>query len=211
MPTTLESIFRSAVNEWSFWGKSTWHVASKKVKIGHIDNEPEYAQYVIDHYCSVCGDKPPLAKIINDKYYWSAVGMSAIMKNAGFSVNEFPFSNRHSDFIRRFIAARNKGDKRLSYWGYRLNESEIIPEPGDIVAYARGEGMTAEKAAKLFDATGNYESHSDVVVAKRLGEIDVIGCNVKDSVTKKTLSINEAGQITDKNHFWFVILKRREI
>ena len=70
--------------------------------------------------------------------------------------------------------------------------------------------MTAQKAAKLFDATSPYESHSDVVVAKRSGEIDVIGCNVMDSVTKKTLEIGLSGHIEDNVHFWFATLKRRE-
>lgn len=96
MPATLESILRSAIDEWNHWGKSTWHVTSSKVKIFHTDDEFEYVQYVIDQYCSVCSvcsDKPPLAKIVDNQYFWSAVGMSAIMENAGFSVDEWSWSS----------------------------------------------------------------------------------------------------------------------
>ena len=46
-------------------------------------------------------------------------------------------------------------------------------------------------------------------MAKRPGEIDVIGGNVRDSVTKKTLALNNKGQLVDPNHDWFVVLKKR--
>jgi hypothetical protein len=82
---------------------------------------------------------------------------------------------------------------------------------GDIVAYARGTNMTARRAAALFDSTRAYESHSDVVVARRAREIDVVGANVLDSVTKKTLRLDSAGHIDDARHFWFAVLKRRTV
>ena len=70
--------------------------------------------------------------------------------------------------------------------------------------------MTADKAAKLFDSTSTYESHSDIVVDRRPSEIDVIGFNVMDSVTKKTLPLGLNGHIVDTKHFWFATLKRRQ-
>jgi hypothetical protein len=211
MPATIPAIIQAATKEWDFWGRSTWNVPSKKTVIGHTDDEVTFAKHVIEAYCSVGGGAPSLSDISDDRYYWSAVGMSAIMKNAGFSKFEFPFAQAHSRFIRHFIAARKNKDTSAAFWGFRLNEPGGEPEPGDIVAYARTKNVNAEKAAKLFDATATYESHSDVVVAKRGGEIDVIGCNVMDSVTKKTLKINPDGHIEDDVHFWFAILKRREV
>lgn len=209
MPATIKSILESANREWEHWGKSTWHVPKKKKSIGHRDDEADFAQHVIDAYCSVAGGSPSLSDIQDDRYFWSAVGMSAIMKSAGFTKTEFPFAQSHSVFIRHFIAARRKANQSATYWGFRTGEAGGQPEPGDIVAYARGKKMTAEKAAALFDRTSSYESHSDVVVAKRAGEIDVIGCNVLDSVTKKTLRIDAQGHIQDDQHFWFTVLKQR--
>jgi hypothetical protein len=133
------------------------------------------------------------------------------MKNAGFTKAEFQFSQAHSKYIRRFIAARKAGSTSAAYWGFRLNEPGGEPSPGDLVGYARAAGMTQEKAAKLFDVTSTYESHCDVVIAKRASEIDVIGFNVMDSVTMKTLPVNTAGHIVDDKHFWFVTLKRLEV
>lgn len=207
MPATSQSIVDSAHREWVHWGSSTWNVAAGRRRIGHTDDEPAFAQHVLDAYCSVGGGSPTLLDIQDDRYFWSAVGMSAIMKGAGFGRAEFPFAQSHSVFIRHFIKARRDGDA-AAYWGFRAGESGGQPDIGDVVAYARGGNMTARRAAALFDSTRSYESHSDVVVAKRAGEIDVIGANVLDSVTKKTLRLDAAGHIRDDRHFWFAVLKR---
>ncbi|WP_306547152.1 DUF2272 domain-containing protein [Desulfobulbus sp.] len=209
MPASKKQLVDSATAEWVFWGKSVWNVAKKTATIGHKDDEESFAQYVVDNYCSVGGGNPSLFDIQNDEYAWSAVGMSAIMKNAGFTVAEFPFSQSHSTYIRAFIKARLNEDQSAAYWGYRLGEPGGEPDVGDLVGYARGEGLTHEKAQKYFDKKTSYKSHIDIVVARRATEIDVIGANVLDSVTKKTLTISTAGHISDTQHFWFVTLKKR--
>jgi hypothetical protein len=211
MPATLNSIISAAIREWQHWGRSTWNVATHESKIAHRDDEIAYAKYVIDNYCSVGGGSPTLVDIQDDRYYWSAVGMSAIMRNAGFTKNEFPFAQSHSKFIRYFVAARKTNTQKATFFGYRLGEVGGEPEPGDIVAYARGKSMTQSKALALFDATSSYDSHTDVVVAKNGREIQVIGCNVRDSVTQKTLQLGENGHIKDDQHLWFAVLKRRQV
>ncbi len=159
MPATNESIVKSAEAEWNYWGNSIWNLPKKYKKIGHRDDEDIYAQYVIDKYCSVGGGSPSLSDIQDDRYAWSAVGMSTIMKNAGFIKKEFPFAQSHSVYIRKFIASRISKDKTAIYWGYRLGESGGEPAVGDLIGYARGKGITADKAAKYFDKTDSYESH----------------------------------------------------
>jgi hypothetical protein len=210
MAPPLEQILDSAQTQWKFWGQSTWNVATNQKQVGHTDDEVPFAQHVIDKYCSVGGGTPSLIDIQDDRYFWSAVGMSAIMNAAGFAKVEFPFAQSHSVFIRHFIKARKLGIHDASYWGFRVGEADGQPVPGDIVAYARGKNMTSAKAHALFDSTRAYESHSDLVVDLRDGEIDVIGCNVLDSVTKKTLQLDANGHIHDDHHFWFAVLKRRE-
>lgn len=209
MPATIQSIVRSAEHEWVHWGKSTWNIPNRKRNIGHRDDEEAFAKYVLTNYCTVGGGSPSLLDIQDDNYFWSAVGISAIMKKAGFKKTEFPFSESHSVFIRHFIKARHVGNQAAAYWGFRAGEPGGQPEVGDIVACARSEKMTTAKAMALFDKTSRYNSHSDIVVAKRVGEIDVIGANVLDSVTKKTLNLNVEGHIEDNQHFWFTVLKYR--
>ncbi len=211
MPATLASIVSAVTDEWNTWGKSTWNVKTGDRTIGHTDDEESFARLVIERYCAVGGGSPSLEDMADDRYFWSAVGISAAMKAAGFTKAEFPFAQSHSKFIRHFVAARKASTPSAKYWAFRLNEPGGEPQPGDLVAYARAPGMTAEKAAKLFDSSSGYESHSDIVVARRAGEIDVIGFNVMDSVTRKTLPTGANGHIVDSRHFWFVTLKRREV
>ena len=210
MPATPTSIVDAATAEWYHWGRSTWSLITGHKKISHTDDERIFARYVVDKYCSVVGDTPSLDDISNDIYFWSAVTISAIMRNAGFTKREFPFSNNHSVYIRAFVKARKANDASASYWGYRLLESAARPDVGDLIGYVRPDRETTfEEAQAYFDRTRPYPSHTDIVVAKRAGEIDVIGGNVLDSATKKTLAIGANGLVADRSNLWFVVLKRK--
>jgi len=210
MPATATSIVDAATAEWDHWGRSTWNLITNRKKIGHTDDERQYARYALEKYCSVVGDTPSLDEIGNDIYFWSAVAISAIMRNAGFTKREFPFSNNHSVYIRAFVAARKTADATASYWGYRLLESAARPDVGDLIGYVRPDKKTSfEEAQAYFDRTRPYGGHTDIVVAKRSGEIDVIGGNVLDSVTKKTVPIDSNGLVADRSNLWFVVLKRK--
>ncbi|MCI0431316.1 MAG: DUF2272 domain-containing protein [Rhodospirillales bacterium] len=209
MPATVATIIAAATKEWEHWGRSSWNLLTGQKQIGHTDDEDAFAQYVVDNYCSVGGGSPSLDDIQDDRYAWSAVCISAIMAAAGHTSAEFPFAQSHSVYIRRFVKARNDNDIGAAYWGRRVNEVAATPQSGDLIGYARGKNMTFEKAQAFFDKTTPYESHTDIVVAQRPGEIDVIGGNVRDSVTKKTIPLTTSGLIMDRSHPWFVVLKRR--
>jgi hypothetical protein len=208
MAKTVPDLLNAADHEWQHWGKSTWNVATGAKAIGHTDDETTFAQFIIDNYCAIVGDKPPINEISDDVYFWSAVGISAMFKAAGFDKPEFPFSNSHSTWIRQFIKAR-RANKPALYWGFRVTEAQATPDVGDTIGCARLRGLTFEKAQAFFDKTERYPSHSDIVVARRPGEIDVIGANVLDSVTKKTLKLTPAGLVADRSHLWFAVLKRK--
>lgn len=229
-------LVNAAVKEWEHWGKSTWNcITGQKSSGHHIDDETAFARYVVDTYLPPFFKAPikwpTLTAISEDDYAWSAVTMSHFFLRAGFvrkrllssnasaadyknwvassKADEFPISQAHSDYIRWSISARNNEVKGAAYWGYRIDEAEAKPEVGDLIGYPRAKNMTKKKALGFFKKTGGYNSHTDFVVAKRQGEIDVIGGNVRDSVTKKTVAIDANGLVVDKEHFWFVVMKRR--
>ncbi len=208
MAKTEADLLESANKEWEHWGKSKWNLSSGRRTIGHTDDERPFAKYVLDHYCSVGGGSPSLIDISNDHYFWSAVGISAIFAGAGFTRNDFPFSQAHSTWIRKFVKARKENQPAL-YHAFRLNEPQASPQVGDMVGYTYAQGITFEQAQAFFDRTGSYPSHTDIVVARREREIDVVGANVLDSVTRKTIPLTAAGLIADRSHKWFVVLKRK--
>jgi hypothetical protein len=131
-----------------------------------------------------------------------------MVKQSGVSASEFTFSQSHSTYIREAIKARRDKDKSKAYWGFRIDETEAVLAPGDIVGAGRTKGMTFEQAQALFDKKTDYESHSDIVVAVRAGEADLIGGNVSDSVTKKTLKLDAKGRLRDKKNLSFVVMKK---
>jgi hypothetical protein len=210
MPATSAQIVDAATAEWDHWGRSTWNLITNRKKIGHTDDERAFAKYALEKYCSVVGDTPSLNDISNDIYFWSAVTISTIMKNAGLTKREYPFSNNHSVYIRAFVGARKASDASASYWGFRLLEGAAQPDAGDLIGYVRPERKTTfEQAQAYFDRTRTYPSHTDIVVARRPREIDVIGGNVLDSVTRKTVPLDGNGLVADRSHLWFVVLKRK--
>jgi spore germination cell wall hydrolase CwlJ-like protein len=197
------SIVAAALKEWDFWGKSVIPGG-----IHHTDDELAFATYVRDTYCKPFSAHPSIPDIQNDVYFWSAVAISYMVRQAGLSASEFTFSEMHSTYIRESIRARKAKDASKAYWGFRIDDPEAILAPGDIVGAGRTKGMTFDQAQALYDRTDDYESHSDIVVEVRAGAADVIGGNVSDSVTRKTLQLDAKGRIRDKKNLSFVVMKK---
>ena len=78
-------------------------------------------------------------------------------------------------------------------------------ELGDLVCYPRQSGVD-------YDTTYSYKSHCDIVVGvnriKR--NIEVIGGNVGDGVTKKVLNTDNKGYLNDTSYKWFTIIKNNK-
>ncbi len=208
MSAQIADLLAVANKEWDYWGRSTFNVATGAKHIGHTDDEENYAEYVIRNYNKAGGGSPSVYDIQNDHYYWSAVGISYFFKTAGFKKSQFPFSEAHSTWIKAFVKAR-KADTPALYHAFRLIETEASPQVGDLVGYTYAKNTTFEQAQAYYDKTGNYPSHTDLVVTRRTREIDVIGANVLDSVTKKTIKLTANGLIADRSHKWFVVMRRK--
>lgn len=209
MPATKASLVAAATAQWTHWGQSKWNLSTNRATIGHTDDERPYAQYVINTYCSVVGDQPSVEEVMNDVYFWSAVCNSYIIREAGFTPSEFPLTNAHSVYLRRFIKARRTASRTAKYWGYRLTEPEASPQVGDIIGCVRDTKVSFAEAQTYFDRTSGYPSHADIVVARRANAVDAIGGNVLDSVTKTTWPLGADGLIANRSMKPFVVLRLR--
>lgn len=233
---SLASLVGAANTEWTHWGRSLWNcITGQKSASFHRDDDTTYARYVIETYLPPFYPnprrRPDVNAIANDSYFWSAVTISHFMSEAGYArkpllpskftdaeyeawvamtlPDEFPISESHSQFIRWAIRAQRGNVQSAAYWGYRADDPRAVPDVGDIIGYARAPNLTRAQALKYFDRRQGYSSHSDLVVGRRNGEIDVIGGNVRDSVTRKTLAVDANGLLADSTHMWFVVMKRR--
>jgi hypothetical protein len=76
----------------------------------------------------------------------------------------------------------------------------VVPEPGDMICFPRGNsGVT-------YDNVRNQFSHTDIVVAKRPGQLTLVGGNVWNSVATKTLRIGPDGRVLDPSVYAIIKL-----
>ena len=157
MAKTEADLLASADHEWQHWGQSTWKLSSNDRAIGHTDDEDDFAQYVIDNYCSIGGGSPSKTDISNDHYFWSAVGMSAIFAGAGFVATEFPFAQAHSEMDQEIHSrpARKTSRRSIAASGSMKPLAQASPQVGDMMGYTYADGITFAQAQAYFDKTGN--------------------------------------------------------
>lgn len=128
---------------------------------------------------------------------WSAAFISWIMTKAG-AADKFKRNASHSVYIRDAVKKRKDKTADAPFIAFKIDE--VTPEVGDLVCAPRQSGVT-------YDTTEGYASHCDLVVAKRTNEIDIIGGNVSNSVTRKTLKLDSNGKVKDNTRPWFVVIK----
>jgi hypothetical protein len=188
-PNFKKNLVEIATGEWDFFEKGKgqettngfWQRVVRYWKEGvnlhHIDTPDEVGD----------GIKNP----------WSAAFISWIMTKAG-AADKFKRDASHSVYIRDSVKKRKDQVINAPFVAFKIDE--VTPEIGDLVCAPRQSGVT-------YDTTDNYISHCDLVVAKRTNEIDIIGGNVSDSVTQKTLKLDTNGKVKDTTRPWFVVIK----
>lgn len=196
-PMTTSSEFRVALletvnQEWKFWEEQTLE-SKRLIKRGKRETQETYWQRVGDYWQSI--GKNYTGKNTNQP--WSAAFISWSMKEAGAG-DDFKYSIRHSTYITDAIANRKEGRLDAPFVGYKV--SEYAPQEGDLVCYSRASWVS-------YNTTGNYPSHCDVVVSAAIDEIEVIGGNVTNSVSKKILKVDSEGKVADTGYSWFAVLK----
>ncbi len=194
--TPRQRMLDIARKEWEFFGRQTV-VFGEMVREGHREADEGYWQRVGTYWKDGLNLKWT-GKDTDEA--WSAAFISWVMKTAGLG-DRFLYDEWHAHYINRAIKAREDNDPNYGFYGFRL--SERAPLVGDLVCYAREDGVDFDHRPETF------KSHCDLVVAVRPGEIDVIGGNVQDSVTLKTLKTNPGGLLIDTHNRWFAVLHNR--
>jgi hypothetical protein len=168
-----------ALQEWDFWGKQTYDLVGHATRVGEKEGQDGWYQRVGSYW----EDGVLLTGIDgrNHDWAWSAAFISWAMRSAGAGTG-FRYSRQHSVYISQAIRDKLQGNEAAGYWGVRLNEEK--PALGDIVCWSRQAGIDYEH-----QHGGDYLGHCDIVVEVRPSEVDVVGGNVGDSVTRRPLSL----------------------
>jgi hypothetical protein len=192
-----KAVVEEADKEWRRWGMQTRDKDGNWIKIGGKENKGGFIARVGQYWKNlgwndVDGSSPD--------HYWSSAFISWIMGGVGraFGV-PFKETHRHSNYIQEYVQNRKQGNLNADYVAYRLHEKPA--EVGDLVCYAR-----EDTEDDPYDRTSKYASHCDIVVKKTKDEIEVIGGNVGNSVSKKVLRAID-GYVVDDNNRWFAVIK----
>ena len=183
MSASTDKILATAQQEWNRWGNQTYDISGHATKIAHKEGEDGFYQRV-GTYC-VDGADIHGEDGRDHGFPWSAVFISWVMKQGGAGAR-FRYSAQHSVYIFQAIRDLLRGRPEAGFWCYKLNEMK--PSVGDLVCWARQAGIDYDHQNH-----GDYQGHTDIVVSVGGNSIDIIGGNVGDSVTRRSLPLDDAG------------------
>ena len=192
-------IQRQLDREWKFFGSQTYDTEGRLVKRGISEEDPRVFKRVGYFWEKGTG---LLLDGRDQDWPWSAAFISTVHEDAEVGPQFFR-SPAHARYIRDAIFKKQAGIEDAAYWGHRLTER--APQVGDMVCYSRQKGVSYDRQPL------RYQSHADIVTAVRPGEIDVVGGNVGNSVSKKSVKTDENGLIVDENYNWFAVLEPKNL
>jgi lysozyme family protein len=191
MTTGFASRLReTSIAEWKFFGEQARNVAGTKTKDGHKETEARVPLGSGENWFARVGTywREGVGILGRDGRVdipWSAAFISYAVKKAN-PAGRFHYSPRHAVYISKAIRDFNDQNQDAGYWCKRLPDHQ--PKVGDIVCWARESGVDYDH-----QKGGDYAGHTDIVVDVRQKEIDVIGGNVGQSVTKRALALDANG------------------
>lgn len=192
-----------AIDEWEYFDRSVKRLDGT-TRIGKVEYQDGVFMRVNEYWKLVHQKYKPQFSHLTGKdrgWPWSAAFVSFCMDaaNAG---SVFRYSSGHAIYINAAIRAMNANDKSAIYRAHKRNDYTL--KLGDMVAYWWGnKKISLNNALQI----GWYNSHCDIVTNVGINFVEVIGGNVMNSVTKKELRTNSAGQLTDTSEKWFVVLE----
>jgi hypothetical protein len=188
--------------QWLFFGSQTCDFAGNITHRGHQEGEAGFFEPVGTYWLDGVGIRGVDGR--NHDQPWSAAFISYVMKQAGAG-DRFFYNAQHSQYISRAIDDFAQRHPEAGYWGRRLSDAK--PQIGDIVCWARQTGVDYDHQQH-----GNYKGHCDLVVAVSDAQIDVIGGNVENSVTKRPLALDGNGFLSaaeQRGETLFAIMQNR--
>lgn len=158
--------------EWEFFGR------------GALKETEEPAKSRIAHYWTNVGKEGWDGETPEP---WSAAFISYAVKEAGDD-GRFKKSALHAVYINDAIS--RKDDPAAPFQGKCIEEH--APRLGDLIARRRGGSMVTYDTAV---ATGEYKSHTDIVTAIKADHVEMIGGNLSNSVTVRSLPLLPDGRL----------------
>lgn len=207
-PALKQALITRATREWEYFGRQTVVFRGSEESIPHVgaweDDEARYSDRVNAYWRAV--GKPGLDGM-DCREPWSAAFMSWVMQGGGVPESQFPRASAHWVYLASLIDQAPYPGR----WFVPRRVADYSPNPGDLVCASRAgsrplmvSGTTSPRGIE------GVKSHCDLVVEKKDKTLEVIGGNVRNSVSKSTLELDDQGHLQQvPRRPWFLILENR--
>ena len=203
---SVKSNIQAIANEqWKFFGEQTMK-NDALVNRGHSEGDEGFWQRIVQYWKEGVGIQgvTTRAQVMSDGNPWSAAYVSYVMKKSGAG-DRFVYAPAHATYINAAIKSAKAGDRSAAFIGHKITDYK--PKVGDLVCAPRAEAVGN---VTYDNAVGrSYKSHCDIVVGVRSAEIDVIGGNVANSVTRNTVKTVGGKVVPGPDRKWFVVIENR--
>ncbi|MBL6079588.1 DUF2272 domain-containing protein [Belnapia sp. T18] len=223
-PAARERIVRIALGEWAEWGGVVVEAGTPGNSTG-AESDPANFPRVLAYWRAVPKDEGAVernrtlyAQAIGgaggqglwQEPYWSAAFISFVLGAAGVDRREFLPSAAHSDYVDALI--RDALAFPASAPFLPRGPFEAAPRPGDLLCADRGPVPITDWRQRAVDAGRFRPMHCDIVVRAGPGVVEVVGGNVRDSVTMTRFPTDAAGYLLPRpagEPAWFALFQNR--
>lgn len=190
-----------AVAEWFRFGSQTIDFPKdgppRVARLGVQEGDAFASERVHDYWESA--GRPNLSG--NDhEVPWSAAFISWDIESAGVPRDQFCPDARHTIYIERMVDRAHRPG--AAFIPRRLDERK--PQVGDLICASRDGGKTT------LDNLDRGPGHCDIVVEVRPGQVQAIGGNVHDSVSRSVFPLDESGFLSPISaRTFFTVIENR--
>jgi hypothetical protein len=202
-----EAMVQRAIREWHQFDRQVVLFDGANESIPHVgawEDDYTHSGRVNLYWRAV--NKPDLVGM-DCRQPWSAAFISWVMQSAGVPASQFRAAPAHWIYLSSMI-------EEASYPGRYFvprRVQDYSPNPGDLICASRGRypirsinGYTSTLQIE------GAETHCDLVVAKQGRSLEVIGGNVRNSVSKSILELDGRGRLQPvPRRPWFLIIETR--
>ena len=207
IPAVKERMLYLARQEWELFGRPEVNYASEPPTITYPNTVtqgretlPPFFSRIFMYWYTVTD--LPIIGYYGEIRPWSGAFIIWLARSAGVPESDLPSTVLHWDYIQHVLAAGSKN----SLVSHAIND--YAPKPGDIICAPRGEAFI--QSIHNYNDLKRGPYHCDLVVAKRPGELDVIGGNVMDAVSMAHIKLDKTGKVLPtKNRPWLLAIEQR--
>lgn len=207
-PALKQRLLSLAEQEWVFFGRQEVVYRPDGESIPRVglweDEDPEHIQRV-NQYWRVVG-RPDLSGRQCESP-WSAAFISWLMGAAGVPSWQLIPAAAHRSYLAQIITSAQQPGR---YFVPRSIET-YRPEPGDLICASAEISLGGSRAGLITPRSlHTLRAHCDLVVKREGRNLEAIGGNVRNAVSRSLLELDEEGHLQPlARRPWFLVLENR--